>query len=910
MPECVKRKIRVESSLAAALLACSMGFGQSPVAPPTSGSQAAPSSPPVNDVAIPLGPFLARSFNFGNRYGTHLPFQFHIIDSSRINNNDLFGGVWIDRTILSGAENFLAPPGHRLDCGNNGCSRFENAQALRLTLATHAPVQIGGMVDGEIRSYAPGDSISMTFVNRYTGVSRGTDEGAHLLRTDVTPILTRWGGRILSIDRTPATEEHPRGNVGVSVKGCAGCALDASAEGGAPVINLSRPMPMGNVTRVEVYAPDPRFIVLTVDGGGKALPASHWTNLTAAVDSRVDGGSCVKPGETGKKVQWAATDPFRADEAGLGNTTALHCFSVTSTAGLAAGTVVVIGGEGPELETTQVIRVVDATHFIANAHMPHPGPSPSGSKPAVPGDVVTWGGLAGYAAGFTADTVAPRSMNEADRKQRGWSPAVCDFVDCNNTPLYLTPLVMASLPGNRLVVYINFEAASHTLNTFGLMSNEPRRAARMTARVEHGQVVSVKTLSTGDYRMLRTTVQGMGVDSGQNRLPPPRITLAGCRVQPTITAMLAGGIVQEIQPDGAVVKLGGGLTVEPHLDPGNPGQGCPEGGSVPLEVESHYSNPLVAYPAALVYRAIRPGEQREDLNSEKGYQLWMPPSGQFAVGDDVLASTWPLQFVGDIQLYGRNLGFNSARFGAIQQWLFRGQSNQQPMIAITNQTTPYRYYSDAEHGYAATADGGGMTEAPDGIRFTGAYATIFDVGGVPRQDVDGTPGSFATFGCSHAPLVESLCGHNVLNPFNLFLVQPVLGGKDNRSEQRFTLDPQHHRWNLSLGAADGVIASDATIEAPALKLGSAGCTGCALPGQSNPVGGAALQPGQCATGTARVPGALVGTPVAIAATDGSLPGGVNKVDAAVTAPNLVSVEVCAIAPNTPPRRIYQVRVLP
>jgi len=400
------------------------------------------------------------------------------------------------------------------------------------------------------------------------------------------------------------------------------------------------------------------------------------------------------------------------------------------------------------------------------------------------------------------------------------------------------------------------------------------------------------------------------LNSGQNRLPAPEITLPGCRVQPVLEIRLQGGRVAETQPDGSLNQLGSGLIVQAQLDPAQPGQGCPDGDAVPLEVESYYANPLVAYPAALVYRAIRAGEQRENLNSAEGYQLWMPPAGDFKVGDNVLASTWPLQFVGNIQLYARNLGFNSGRQGPVHKWIFKGQGNRQPMIDIMDQTTPYRFYSDQAHGFAATADGGGITEAPAGMAFTGAFADIFDVQGPPRRDVDGNPGSFVDFSCYHGSSVETLCEHNVVNAFNLFTIQPVLGGPSNHAAQAFLLDPQHHRWKFSLNAPDAVIASDATIEAPALKLGAGGCTGCTLSGVTLPIGGAPLGPGQCVTANVRINGAQVGSPVVVSASDGSLPGGAARLDAAVTAPGIVSVEFCAIAQVTPSRRTYQVRVVP
>jgi len=166
------------------------------------------------------------------------------------------------------------------------------------------------------------------------------------------------------------------------------------------------------------------------------------------------------------------------------------------------------------------------------------------------------------------------------------------------------------------------------------------------------------------------------------------------------------------------------------------------------------------------------------------------------------------------------------------------------------------------------------------------------------------------FSCYQGSSVETLCEHNVVNAFNLFTVQPVLGGALNHAGQNFLIDPEHHRWELRLNAPDGVIRTDARIETPALQLGQGGCTGCTLAGETELLGGDPLAAGACATVTVNVRDAKVGSPVVVSASDGALPGGSIKLDAAVVKPSTVAVEICGLSPTTPARRRYQVRVNP
>ena len=82
-----------------------------------------------------------------------------------------------------------------------------------------------------------------------------------------------------------------------------------------------------------------------------------------------------------------------------------------------------------------------------------------------------------------------------------------------------------------------------------------------------------------------------------------------------------------------------------------------------------------------------------------------------------------------------------------------------------------------------------------------------------------------------------------------------------------------------------------------------------LSGQTGVIGGQALTAGQCAAAMVTVAGAQPGTPVSVAALDGSLPSPLTMLSAAVTSVNNVTVQLCAVGNVTPPNESYNVRVI-
>ncbi|WP_263419905.1 hypothetical protein [Terriglobus albidus] len=82
-----------------------------------------------------------------------------------------------------------------------------------------------------------------------------------------------------------------------------------------------------------------------------------------------------------------------------------------------------------------------------------------------------------------------------------------------------------------------------------------------------------------------------------------------------------------------------------------------------------------------------------------------------------------------------------------------------------------------------------------------------------------------------------------------------------------------------------------------------------LSGATGGIGGSPLSAGTCASTTTTVAGAQIGSPVTVSTSDGTLPSPLVKVDAAVTAIDTVTVQVCAISTVTPVAKAYNVRVM-
>lgn len=115
---------------------------------------------------------------------------------------------------------------------------------------------------------------------------------------------------------------------------------------------------------------------------------------------------------------------------------------------------------------------------------------------------------------------------------------------------------------------------------------------------------------------------------------------------------------------------------------------------------------------------------------------------------------------------------------------------------------------------------------------------------------------------------------------------------------------------------NGTTATTQSVSDNSTKIATTAFVAAAtyLSGTTASIGGSLLAgAGSCTTGTATVTGVgsgnfPVGSPVAVSASDGSLPNGLVTLAAAATATNTVTVSICAIAAVTPTAKTYNVSV--
>lgn len=110
------------------------------------------------------------------------------------------------------------------------------------------------------------------------------------------------------------------------------------------------------------------------------------------------------------------------------------------------------------------------------------------------------------------------------------------------------------------------------------------------------------------------------------------------------------------------------------------------------------------------------------------------------------------------------------------------------------------------------------------------------------------------------------------------------------------------------GSSSGTATAHAAFHGTNFLVGSTSIV--PLAGTTGSIGGGLLAgAGSCATGTASVPGASPGMPVAASTSDGSAISGLATVYASVTASNTVTIQLCAIAAVTPAAKTWNVRVI-
>ncbi|HVP55913.1 MAG TPA: hypothetical protein VMU45_13055, partial [Candidatus Eisenbacteria bacterium] len=143
--------------------------------------------------------------------------------------------------------------------------------------------------------------------------------------------------------------------------------------------------------------------------------------------------------------------------------------------------------------------------------------------------------------------------------------------------------------------------------------------------------------------------------------------------------------------------------------------------------------------------------------------------------------------------------------------------------------------------------------------------------------------------------------------------QPLLPGDFSASALALVIYDGNN-WQLINPQTMAGTVTSVTATPPLVSSGGAtpniSCPACnaaiVLSGTTTSIGGFALAAGDCTSGTASVVGAVVGHPVSVSASDGSLPNGFIILSAAVTSANTVTVQLCATGDVTPPTNTYNV----
>jgi len=236
---------------------------------------------------------------------------------------------------------------------------------------------------------------------------------------------------------------------------------------------------------------------------------------------------------------------------------------------------------------------------------------------------------------------------------------------------------------------------------------------------------------------------------------------------------------------------------------------------------------------------------------------------------------------------------------------------------------------------------------PDLFQIAGPWKNIFNIvtypypGGFTTNDPPGTlntsRGTVFAISCNPGAGVSTDCG-NSRNDFNLFAITGSPAGGNLVNSMYYSPDLHTLYWTDTFriqagnGGANPNLIVDGTTTTGGLSTTTLSATGtttlpaattinsknpCLQDGTNCPtfagttgsIGGGSISSGSCTTGTATVTGATIGSPVAVSASDGSLPNPLVVLSAAVTSTNTVTVQLCAISTVTPTAKTYKVRVI-
>ncbi len=776
-------------------------------------------------------------------YPQHDPYLYVHNYDRRAGYNDFIYGQRITLNINSGFESYLLP--------SAGGGNFANYTGQSITVNVRSPIQGGGARALEVNQFSVDDTVRDSSVIGCTGTDNGFGEGCEYRRDFMSFLNNRFGGTLTlqkvdansrQIMRVTPTQNYDR---------------FAAAEGRV-LIDLSRKLsPAGNVSSVTRYS-DRRFSLITADPTlkislAKAFPSpSFETTLKAGADTQHYSDACPSQaiGTWGLDPNGNAIDPYASDFSGTTARTNAQCLTLASTEGLTPGALIGLWGASMNFEYTRVTRVVDATHIVAPLAHPHE-----------PGELVTWGAGIGWAVSTPRNDYGPGTLTSVQNVQTMTQHAAYPIVRIN---------------GSQIEIFTN-SAAQGSISELHLnlyQTNTPQTPLTFAPKVTKGVVTALNANSAeNSYATAQSWMPGVQVV-----LPPPRLTVTGCTVEPVIT--LANSVFYRYVP---TLVSGGSGCVGPTIT-----------------AQEVFPNPIVFYPSTKTYRIEDPrpcswGEDHYAHCPINGYLVTDPVSSAWKDGDTVeIVPHWNQYLNDQVHITGSPDMVNSASFGPQSSISFSHVQNGEWAVSTSNQTPSTFYFGDASTHWMRSQESSKAlfaTEmAPGWMRLGGQLRNVIHLAVPPvLGQAQYFGGSLFEVSCEVAGQdgdgQAPPCARGIFPDYDIL--------QHNAGHNRITVGISDNRNCLTF---NGICVGGATVPY--------------LTGLTAPIGGSAMASGTCISGTANVPGAHIGQPVIASPAVGGIEAPMTVISAGVTAPNAVTVRECALVTLTPAASTFNVRVLP
>ncbi len=660
-----------------------------------------------------------------NGYPFHRPYQFIHRMSGRTMLNDQFFGLSIIGSVEHG--------------GVNMDTQQMNYSALDINLTSNTDGQIGGVFNVNATHYGHGDLVGHSDNYLCTGTSRGNDEGCELLRMLAGFHANVWGITIAAISTNAKGEvAFSAQRVGKTPIASPHHDLAASAEN-APIIdtNPAKTYSAGNVLVIGA-CPAPitdtaHYVCVTGDG------ATNW--------SRNYGATGVTT-----LLSTLAANPHNENTDAFAKGPICAKVNVRDASIFSAGKQFTISVPEDRFEQPTTLAVDREANTITACF----------NRPHYPGEMMTAGPAVGHAFSFTADDKAPGAIFEGNG-------------NVNQTTYRMVFPILAVLPGNIIVTWMNPANQQNILQTRALANAHPAATLDATPVLANGSIADWKITSYGSADTLTPNFFG-----GSNRVPPPAISFAGstCRSLPSARAV--------------VNRQGSGWTPATL----NPGSGCTH---LVTTSQSVYPNPYAIYPMAWARSNLDPDfvtvpghnpaidQQSNSIitASTDGYMLVggaQPGTATdgFAVGDPIEATYNGRQTMTS-QVWHQRWVMNPGENGDVEIHHAVGFGLGNAILAAENNEPASTYYGTPASGFAPDGAGQGVTSPTSGVAIKGSQLTDIRIDSPPRDIPGRDEGSVISIACIDR---AHPCAHGNVARYNLFKIVEA-----NNSQFYLNFDP-------------------------------------------------------------------------------------------------------------------------